>query len=107
MVWLTEQVTVGACVSITVTVAVQLSVPPWLSATVKVTVVTPSAYGPGGLKLKVIGSQPSGSLEPLFTSSGVTAAWQFASADLVTFWQAAIGGLFTPNTQTLSSRMDA
>src|SRR5881394_4006703 len=93
MAWLTKHVTVGARVSITVIVAVQVSLPPRLSATVSVTVLVPNGYGPAGLRLKVIGS-PSGSLEPLSTSAAVTVAWQFASADLFTFWQMAVGGRF-------------
>ena len=63
----------GAVVSFTVIVAVQVSEAALSSVTVSVTVVSPSPYGPNGLRARVMGS-PSGSDEPLSTSAAVTLA---------------------------------
>src|SRR6266571_1080117 len=57
------QVIAGAVVSITFTVAEQVAERPPSSVTVSVTDVAPSAYGPAGVRCRVIGS-PSGSEEP-------------------------------------------
>ena len=48
VIMLAGQVMTGGVVSTTVTVATQLFDPPILSVPVKVTLVSPSGYGPGG-----------------------------------------------------------
>jgi len=61
------KVMIGAMMSTTVTVAMQLLEPPLESVTVKVTLVEPILNGPAGFRLRVIAS-PSGSDDPLSTS---------------------------------------
>src|SRR5215813_8186193 len=84
---------VGASVSATVTVPVQLLDAPSLSVAVKVTVVVPSEYGPTGDCASVIAS-PSGSEEP---SSMEASAIQLAAAGTMTFRHFASGAWF-PNS---------
>jgi hypothetical protein len=62
-----------------------------LSVTVKVTLVTPTEYGPGGAWLRVISSSWSGSKEPLFMDA---AAVPLGPAGTVTFRQIATGTSF-------------
>ena len=58
----------------TVMEAMQELEPPRSSTTVSVTGVTPRAYGPAGLRVRLT-IDPSGSKEPLSTCAAVTLAW--------------------------------
>ena len=71
----------GGVLSTTVTVAEHCLESPGVSVTVKVTVVVPSGYGPGGDWL-VVTAPPSGSSEPLLIEA---LAVQVGPADTVTF----------------------
>jgi hypothetical protein len=71
----------GGVRSTTVTVAVHCLESPGPSVTVKVTLVVPSGYGPGGAWL-VVKPPPSGSNEPLLIEA---LAVQVGPADTVTF----------------------
>jgi hypothetical protein len=75
------QVIEGGVLSTTVTIAEHSLETPGVSVTVKVTVVVPSGYGPGGDWL-VVTAPPSGSSEPLLIEA---LAVQVGPADTVTF----------------------
>jgi hypothetical protein len=75
------QVIEGGVLSTTVTVAEHSLETPSVSVTVKVTVVVPSGYSPGGDWL-VVTAPPSGSSEPLLIEA---LAVQVGPADTVTF----------------------
>ena len=75
----------GAVLSSTVTVAVQVLVLPLLSSTVSVTVWVPTSVQSKLLELSVRLAKPQASLEPLFTSAGVRLALPKTSSSTVTF----------------------
>jgi hypothetical protein len=87
-----QPVITGAVVSFTVTVALHVLEAPWLSVTVRITLVVPSGYVSEWFAEKDSVSPASGSEEPLFSSEAETVAVQFAPAGFVTFWQMATGG---------------
>src|ERR1043165_3315501 len=99
------QAATGAVVSTTVTVAVQLSLLPLLSVTVKVTV-----FGPTLAQVKVSGltlreAIPQASLEPLSTSDAAMVAWPVASRLIVIFWHLATG-LTLSSTVTVLEQLE-
>jgi hypothetical protein len=80
---------------VTVTVPLQVLEAPWLSVTVSVTLVAPSAYGPGGDCASVIVSPASGSEEPL----SMDAAAVQPAPDEHHAWRHATGGLLAAEDQ--------
>src|ERR1043166_2983958 len=99
------QAATGAVLSTTVTVAVQLSLLPLLSVTVKVTV-----FGPTLAQVKVSGltlreAIPQASLEPLSTSDAAMVAWPVASRLIVIFWHLATG-LTLSSTVTVLEQLE-
>src|SRR5690606_18289005 len=85
---------VGAKLSSTVTVASQVSMTPWLSVTVSVTVFSPMSSQSKSVMLMLSVTVPSSSEEPLSISSAVMLAVPFSSNSTVKSWQTATGGLF-------------
>src|SRR6185436_760082 len=89
------QVMTGGVASTTVTVPVHELVAPWLSVTVRATLVAPSGYGPAGLCANVIVSPPSGSKEPLSIEAP---AVQLGPAETVRLRHCATGTAFGSQT---------
>src|SRR5207247_2015249 len=95
-----EQVTTGAVVSVTVTVAVQVWVLPLLSVTVRVTRLVPmlAQLKLGWLRLRL--AMPQASLLPLSIWAGVIVTLPVGSNWTVMSWQRAIGGVVSDTVTT-------
>ena len=89
----------GACVSVTVTVCVQLAVLPFTSVTVHVTVVVPTGYEDGALF--VVDATPQLSLVDGVPNATPLAAHDPASADAETFAGQVITGACVSVTVTV------
>src|SRR5688500_8959496 len=99
------QIAVGATLSSTVTVAVQVEVFPLTSVTVKVTV-----FGPTLAQVKLVISKarlwiPHASLLPLSICAAVIVALPDASNCTVMFWQIAVGAILS-STVTVAVQVD-
>src|SRR6266516_4297258 len=83
---------VGATVSTTVTVPVQVELLPLLSVTVSVTVLVPILPQSKLVWLRRRLAMPEASVLPLSSWTPVMVAWPLASNWTVMFWQTAVGG---------------
>src|ERR1043166_9075945 len=83
---------VGATLSTTVTVPVQVEVLPLLAVTVSVTGLVPVVVQSKLVWLRIRLGMPEASVLPLSSWTAVMVAWPLASNWTVMFWQTAVGG---------------
>src|SRR5438067_82899 len=86
-----EQITAGAVLSVTVTVAVQVWVLPLLSVTVRVTRLAPMLVQSKLVWLRLRLTMPQASLLPLLIWAGEMVTLPVPSNCTVMFWQTATG----------------
>ena len=98
------QETVGAILSSTVTVALQVLKLPLTSVAVSVTSCSPTSVQPKLLLFRERPAMPQASKEPLSICSGVMVAWPFSSNWIVISWHLA-SGVILSSTVTIAEQV--